>query len=205
MRPNNAVKTSCFLELFSPRTAAPKAHKSSEARGETGESERGTYGLGRRRGGRGGVGEEGGAWEADPLGRRPPPPRERPFGGAVAAGTAPHHCSTLSHSADRLHRHDLFFLAPLSCFFLSPISGLRCQGVIATPRSGCLVGLALYKELAGQAAREATTHFSLSLCYVVGWGEQCNVALVILSFGFRTHSLMKTNGQMVIYHWTGLE
>ena len=33
-------------------------------------------------------GEEGGAGEADPLGRRPPPPRERPF-----AAASPRHCS----------------------------------------------------------------------------------------------------------------
>nr|CAB3504697.1 unnamed protein product [Digitaria exilis] len=45
----------------------------------------------------GGVGEEGGAGEADALDRRLSPPRERPFGGAVAAGASPHHCSP-SHS-----------------------------------------------------------------------------------------------------------
>jgi len=62
------------------------------------EREMGAYSLGGRRGGSGGVGEEGGAGEADPLGRRPSPPRERPLGGAVTAGASPHHGS-LSRSS----------------------------------------------------------------------------------------------------------
>jgi len=165
------------------------------------EWEIGAYSLGGRRGGTGGVGEEGGAGEADPLGRRPSPPRERPLGGAVTAGASPRHCS-LSRSCPT---HSAAYTTITSCSLQSAslFFGLCFTAFPDSPRWRCrryplAAFWALYKE---QAVQERW-RLSLSVsALLVRWAELAiaNVALSFSHLDFGPTPQMKTSGELVIH------
>jgi hypothetical protein len=99
-----------------------------------------------------GGGEEEGAGQTDPLDRRPPPPRERPF----AAPATPHHCSlSLPSQLSCLQHHNLSFSRSL----LLSLSFLVSGGADATAQAY----LAMWALYMGNKVGKGANGVSLSL------------------------------------------